>query len=122
MTSCWLAEHGIHESGHMPPCEGRAVKAHLIPQQTLKRTALVRSGELDLWDERLWRWACGGYGYGCSGHHGEFDTSKRLRVPWEALSDDLLDLAEQLGPEVEAFVVRTYLPRTTPLHLWGRFA
>lgn len=106
---CWLAAHGIHESGTMPPCDGRMARVHLIPQTILKRTDAVRSGGLALFDPRLWRWACGGI-MGCTGHHGMFDMQKTLRVPFEALDDELLDLAESIG--VGWWIERSYLPKS----------
>lgn len=94
--SCWLAQHGVHESGVMPACDGRAVRAHLIPQQLLKRSPAIRAYEVDLFDPRLWRWCCGGL-TGCSGHHGMFDMARTLRVPREAFPQETWDLAVRLG-------------------------
>lgn len=116
MTGCFLAEHGVYERGPMPPCDGTPIRAHLIPQQLLKRTALVRNGEIALYDPRLWRWACGGI-MGCTGHHGMLDYAKTLRLPAEAIDAELRALAVDL--DVEWYLDRVYLPRTTLEGFWA---
>ena len=74
--NCFLARHGVFEGGHMPNCQGRLVRAHLIPQRLLRVTGI--SQEL-WWSDPLWVWACGGIS-GSSGHHGHLDSSRRLRL------------------------------------------
>ena len=91
---CWLAEHGRFENGPMPPCEGRLVKVHLLKQEVIKRELSAEVAKLLLWDPRVWVWGCGGP-MGISGHHGAFDTSKRLRIPRSAISADLEELCKQ---------------------------
>lgn len=74
------------------PCEGRLVRAHLVPRQLLKREgfdALVP-------DPRTWVWACGGITGSC-GHHGLLDYSRTLRIPRAALPAELEDVCEEMG-------------------------
>jgi hypothetical protein len=77
MPECFFA--------HLGGCEGRLVKAHLVPKQTLKREFRTRSVFADIpvigedavdravWDTRCWRWMCGGP-TGIGGHHGAYDA------------------------------------------------
>jgi hypothetical protein len=91
MTECWLFANGVMEKGRpMPACEGRLIRAHLIPCQTLKRYGG------DPWDSRAWVPVCGGV-TGCSGHHGMLDVSRRLRVPRERLPGVVEELALEIG-------------------------
>jgi hypothetical protein len=89
--ACWLAAHGVYENGDQtPPCEGRLVRVHLIAQQILKR----EGGEPG--DPRSYVLACGGL-TGVGGHHGDFDSTRKLRVPYAALPADLRALADELN-------------------------
>lgn len=105
--ACYLAKHGYVERDEpMPPCAGRLIRAHLLPKQLLKREVpagaemggvIVTLAEL-IESPSSWVWACGGLGgYGSSGHHGMFDTARRLRLPYEALPVATIKLAETLG-------------------------
>lgn len=77
--ACFLAAHGVIEHGDpMPPCDGRLIRAHLIPKQLLKREGL------DHEDPRTWVLACGGP-MGNGGHHGLLDAGRRLRLPRSAI-------------------------------------
>lgn len=102
---CWLQRHGEMEGGRvMPPCDGRLIKAHLIPRQLLDRefpngtTILGTYYTLeDLLDHTAtWVLACGGP-MGNAGHHGYLDVARRLRVPWRALPPATIGLARVLG-------------------------
>lgn len=84
MTVCFLAAFSDR------PCDGRLIRAHLIPKQLLKRHGV------DPWDERSWVPACGGL-TGCSGHHGALDVARTLRVPREALPACIEELAADAG-------------------------
>lgn len=98
--ACFLAAHGVMEGGDkMPPCDGRLIAAHLIPRQLLKREGL------DHGDPRTFVLACGGP-TGCSGHHGAFDYSRRLRLPRSALPPLLEAYAKAHG--LTWFLDRTY--------------
>ena len=89
--TCWLAKFRPDV-----PCDGKLVKAHLIPRQLMRRE--VRDDRLAdaLWDRRGWVWACGGP-TGIGGHHGMLDTSRTLRVPRLELPVVLEEFAEELG-------------------------
>lgn len=90
--SCYLAMNGEIENGKpMPSCHGPLIRAHLIPKQRIRKV----SGA-DVWDRRSWVWACGG-DQGCSGHHGMFDTSKRLRLPADRLPPGVIEFAAEHG-------------------------
>jgi hypothetical protein len=97
--ACYLARFS------KKPCNGRIVKAHLIPRRHLRQQfhRLRRLG-VDLpWanaqelidDPATWVPACGGV-VGNSGHHGELDFSRTLRVPWSAIPDRTKALAALL--------------------------
>ena len=79
---------------HLGGCEGRLVKAHLVPKSTLRRELLFRRGltEMQLldavWDSRVWRWMCGGISR-LNGHHGQYDA-KQIRIPREQVPPDLV--------------------------------
>lgn len=91
---CWLAQHGFMERDEpMPPCDGQLVRVHLVSQQFLRREGLDHLCK----DARTWVPGCGGITGGPGGHHGHFDSSKRLRVAFDSLPGDLLILAEEYG-------------------------
>lgn len=77
-------------------CDGRLVKCHLLPQQLLRRELGPRGWRAVASDPRSYVWGCGG-ATGCSGHHGQLDYSRTLRVPRAMLPVGLLELAEELG-------------------------
>jgi hypothetical protein len=85
-VKCWLAQFS------KTPCDGQLVRCHLIPRQILRR-----EGHADLIDDRrTWVPGCGGP-TGIGGHHGELDSSRRLRIPiWDIPTETLL-LAEEIG-------------------------
>lgn len=83
---CFLAEFSDK------PCDGRLVKAHLLPRQLLKREHVEHA----ITDPRSWVWACGGP-MGNAGHHGMLDTSRTLRVPRDRIPRVTEDLAKELG-------------------------
>jgi hypothetical protein len=92
--SCWFE--------YLGGCDGRLVKAHLIPKQRIKREVRVPVtvgygiNEV-VWDERCWTWMCGGP-TGIGGHHGAFDA-KQIRIqPWD-LPPSLLEYAQEYGLE-----------------------
>ena len=93
---CWLSRHGSFE-GERTPCEGPLRKAHLVPWQRLRKLAPFRDGQVDRWDPRLWVPACGGYGYGCSGHHGAYDQARTIRVARDRIPVGLERLFAELG-------------------------
>jgi hypothetical protein len=76
------------------PCDGRLIRAHLIPVHLLKRE--VRQAWAAANDPRSWVWACGGP-MGNAGHHGMLDASRTLRIPRDRLPRGLEALAEDLG-------------------------
>jgi hypothetical protein len=95
--SCWFE--------YLGNCDGRLVKAHLIPKQRIKRELGYFGGKGGypvavadaVWDERCWTWMCGGP-TGIGGHHGAFDA-KQIRIqPW-GLPPSLLEYAQEYGLE-----------------------
>jgi hypothetical protein len=90
------------------PCNGRLIKAHLIPQQTLKRE--LNAGPAMLKDPRGWTWMCGGP-VGVSGHHGRFDSRgcNPVRIPRSRLPEPFVAWMDELG--LGWFVDRAY-PQT----------
>lgn len=97
MPECYFA--------HLGGCEGRLVKAHLIPKQSLKRELYYRALKNGMhksvareeaanvvWDARCWRWVCGGYGYGSEGHHGQVDAKQISWGPWP---EDLIEFLKE---------------------------
>jgi hypothetical protein len=96
--SCWFE--------YLGGCDGRLVKAHLIPKQRIVREIpLRRMGVAErrrelydtVWNERCWTWMCGGP-TGIGGHHGAFDA-KQIRIqPWD-LPPSLLEYAQEYGLE-----------------------
>lgn len=94
---CWLAGNGVMERGKtMPPCEGRIILAHLIPQQLMRRELATWGAERACKDPRSYVPACGGI-TGVGGHHGAFDVARTLRVPFERLPAAMLEFADELG-------------------------
>jgi hypothetical protein len=88
---------------HLGNCQGRLVRAHLIPKQRIKREVQSRDRQHPplpmndvIWDPRCWTWMCGGYGYGNAGHHGRFDA-KQLRIPRYRLPEGVEEFAEEYG-------------------------
>lgn len=97
-------------------CDGRLVKAHLIPKRHLKaiwaevhhgRNHNVHNAIYDfvrtfkdaqafLWDERSWRWACGGP-MGNGGHHHDLDFARTIRLPRSAIPEDVEQFASLAG-------------------------
>jgi hypothetical protein len=95
-AECWLARYGVHERGPMPPCDGRLIRAHLLPRQLLLRTLNPVEAVAAIDDPRSWVYACGGI-TGSSGHHGALDVARTIRVPYEHLPVGLLELADECG-------------------------
>lgn len=93
MTCCWLASFSEE------PCDGRLIRAHLIPRQRIVREVtktLPKDEAFEvIWDERVWVPVCGGV-MGNAGHHGMFD-GKSLRVPRWALPEGVEEYAAQYG-------------------------
>lgn len=86
---CWLAAHGVMEKGDvMPICDGRLVRCHLLDQQLLNRLGLETG------DPHTYVLGCGGL-TGLAGHHGMFDTSKKLRVRFEDLPPETVAFASR---------------------------
>jgi hypothetical protein len=92
MPECFFA--------HLGGCEGRLVKAHLVPKQTLKRelrelpsgrwtTADERFAIVD--DPRCWRPMCGGP-TGIGGHHGAYDS---YQIRLHAWPEDFLEFLRE---------------------------
>lgn len=112
------------------PCDGRLVKAHLIPQnriaQEFPHGVVIVDGRRERahpienpeWervslqalqaDDRSWVWACGGP-MGNAGHHGMLDASRTLRIPRDRLPAGLEEFAEELG--LAWWLEREYGPR-----------
>jgi hypothetical protein len=86
------------------PCDGRLIRAHLVPQQKIKRAAPSNPRGW-LADERGWVPCCGGP-TGLSGHHGQLDVSRKLRVSWEQLPVGTVEFATELG--LLPWLERTY--------------
>jgi hypothetical protein len=79
------------------PCDGRLIRAHLIPRQLLRRESGTRLRYLDVVnDPRSYVMACGGP-MGNAGHHGMLDASRTLRIPRGALPVGVEAFAEELG-------------------------
>ena len=93
--------------GWAGPCDGRLIRAHLIRQQVLKRE--LNAGRALLEDPRLWVWCCGG-GVGLSGHHGQLDSSRSIRIPWHQLPPEFIELVDELG--LGWWATREYGPRS----------
>lgn len=81
-AQCWLKPYDLKAR----PCAGRMDRAHLIPQQLLKR-----EGHDDACgDPRSWIPAC-------RLHHSNFDNRSGVIVPWSALPRSFIDLVTELG-------------------------
>jgi hypothetical protein len=131
-TACFFAKWAA-----VTPCDGALVRGHLIPQQVLKREfpkGAWRDG--DKWirhlpeeaqgdtetergwshltveqlidDERSWVPMCGGL-MGLSGHHGQLDWSRKLRIPRELIPVGTEEFAIEL--DLLWWLDRTYGPR-----------
>lgn len=113
------------------PCDGALIRAHLVPRQLLKREyphgAVLIEGQ---WqrrairqpaarnacrtlrqlcdDPRSWVPCCGGP-MGLSGHHGQLDQSRTLRIPRELLPTAVEEFAAELG--LLWYLDREYGPR-----------
>jgi hypothetical protein len=94
------------------PCDGRLIRAHLIPQQLLKREHAPRRY---LADPRGWVLVCGGP-MGLSGHHGMFDMSRTVRVPRWKLPAEVEEMAAELG--LGWWLDRTYGERPVVKVVW----
>jgi hypothetical protein len=79
-------------------------KAHLINQQELRRSKR-EFPDLDIWDTRVWVWACGGL-TGAAGHHAQFDKAKTLRLTRDRIPWETEDFAEEYL--LEWWLTRTY--------------
>jgi hypothetical protein len=107
---CWFARNVIG----CGPCDGQLVRAHLIPQQVLKRETKEARRDLCLLldevlsDPRSWVPCCGGP-TGIGGHHGMLDHSRTLRIPRAVLPKGLEAFAAELG--LEWWLDREYGPR-----------
>ena len=85
---------------HLGGCEGRLVKAHLIPKQRIKRERWskllpVSRRQSIIWDPRVWVPMCGGL-TGIGGHHGAFDA-KQIRIRRDELPEGLEEFAREYG-------------------------
>jgi hypothetical protein len=93
--TCWFAS-----VPNACPCDGPLVRCHLIPKHVLRQNfpkgfegralAVLQA------DPRSWVWGCGG-SMGLGGHHGQLDTSRKLRIPRELLPDVTEEFAAELG-------------------------
>lgn len=96
--SCWFARLPGASA-----CDGRLVRCHLIPRQTIRRE-VSRSAVLDI---RTWVWGCGGP-MGVGGHHGMLDYSRTLRIPRNRLPAQVEEFAAEHG--LTWWLDRTYGP------------
>jgi hypothetical protein len=89
------------------PCDGRLVKAHLLPKQQMNKALTDHHYYRHAHDEkrarrdwhedpRSWVWACGGP-MGNAGHHGMLDASRTIRIPRDRLPAGLEEFAAELG-------------------------
>jgi hypothetical protein len=88
MPECFFAHRG--------GCEGRLVRAHLVPRQAIKREVVIvarRKRAVD--DSRSWRWMCGGP-TGIGGHHGAYDA---YQIRLHAWPEDFLQFLREYGIE-----------------------
>lgn len=105
---CYLAEYGVSVNERpLPPCEGRLVKVHLIPQSFLRREYRSKDVRALCMDPRGYVWGCGGI-VGNGGCHGRLDHSRTLKLPREALPLGLEEFAAELGPRALAYLDREY--------------
>lgn len=88
-------------------CEGRLIRAHLLPRSLLKREFGKTLGKKLAEDPRSFVLACGG-SMGNSGHHGAFDTARTLRVPRSAIPYGTEVMARELG--LDWYLEREYGP------------
>jgi hypothetical protein len=87
-------------------CEGRLVKAHLVPKSAIRIELLYqqegpRQARENYWreairDPRCWRWMCGGLGYGNAGHHGMYD---QYQIRLHAWPEDFLEFLREFDIE-----------------------
>lgn len=97
------------------PCEGRLIRAHLVPKQLIRREcgSLSPKGWRFIADDpRCWVWACGGI-TGCSAHHGAFDVARTIRIPRSGLPPELELFAAEFG--LLWWLTRTYGPLSEEL-------
>jgi hypothetical protein len=94
--TCWVARFGMYERGHMPPCDGQVIRAHLIPRRLLLRELDAATAAKAIDDPRSWVPCCGGP-TGAGGHHGMLDVSRTIRIPYRCLPVGLHSLCEELG-------------------------
>jgi hypothetical protein len=82
---------------HLGGCEGRLVKAHLVPKSRLKVELNwnIQSHHGRLWDSRCWRWMCGGP-TGIGGHHGAYDA---YQIRLHAWPEDFLEFLREYDIE-----------------------
>ena len=114
-ATCFLAEHGITDDGRdVGACDGPLVRCHLIPRQLLRREVWPNANTIaaqweqygwgpfpvalrDLfWLPGMWVPGCGGI-CGSDGHHGMLDRARSLRIPFNALPPETVDVAARLG-------------------------
>lgn len=105
---CWVAAN-VSGAG---PCDGRLIRAHLVPQQLLRRELGVE-GRRAAEDERSWVWCCGG-AMGIGGHHGQLDYSRTIKIPRALLPAAVEEFAAEKDPlckrpgAISAWVEREY--------------
>jgi hypothetical protein len=111
--ACFLASHGqMADGSEMPPCDGRLVRCHLIPQQMLRREFPTRAARYCA-NRATWVLGCGGPA-GNGGHHGMLDSGMRpLYIPRSALPAAVEGFAKELdlmkeGQPFQAFLEREY--------------
>lgn len=90
---CNLAQYAMDT-----PCEGRLERAHLIPQQLMKREGLRDH----VTDPATWVPAC-------RRHHTMLDVSRTIRVPWDNLPEATIVFAADHG--LMPWLEREYLNR-----------
>lgn len=93
---CWVAERAA-KIGGVGPCDGRLIRAHLIPKQVLTREIKPVCPRAVLWDPRVWVPMCGGP-TGIGGHHGRVD-GRQLAIPRRLLPPELEEFAREHGLE-----------------------
>jgi hypothetical protein len=95
---------------HLGGCEGRLVKAHLVPKQTIRRELRPRSSswavEAAVNDPRCWRPMCGGP-TGIGGHHGAYDA---YQIRLHAWPEDFLEFLREYDIE---FLAEKYATEST---------
>ena len=108
---CWVAAN-VPGAG---PCDGRLIRAHLVPQQLLRRELGVE-GRRAAEDERSWVWCCGGM-TGLGGHHGLIDVRARVHDPLRIERRWLPPAVEEFAAEKDPLckqpgAISVYLERT----------